>query len=56
MCASGGHLGPNLGTVELTLALHRLFDSPRDRAAALSWAVSGTVQVSPATVTVTWTA
>lgn len=27
---SGGHLGPNLGVVELTLALHRVFDSPRD--------------------------
>jgi 1-deoxy-D-xylulose-5-phosphate synthase len=26
-----GHLGPNLGVVELTLALHRVFDSPRDR-------------------------
>ena len=29
--APGGHLGPNLGVVELTLALHRVFDSPRDR-------------------------
>jgi 1-deoxy-D-xylulose-5-phosphate synthase len=28
--ASGGHLGPNLGVVELTIALHRVFDSPRD--------------------------
>ena len=28
---SGGHLGPNLGVVELTLAIHRVFDSPRDR-------------------------
>src|SRR5260370_15659201 len=27
---SGGHLGPNLGTVELTMALHRVFRSPRD--------------------------
>jgi len=27
---SGGHLGPNLGVVELTMALHRIFDSPRD--------------------------
>lgn len=26
----GGHLGPNLGVVELTLALHRVFDSPAD--------------------------
>ncbi|MDI3422891.1 1-deoxy-D-xylulose-5-phosphate synthase [Streptomyces luteolus] len=31
VCASGGHLGPNLGVVELTLALHSVFDSPRDR-------------------------
>jgi 1-deoxy-D-xylulose-5-phosphate synthase len=28
---TGGHLGPNLGAVELTIALHRVFDSPRDR-------------------------
>jgi 1-deoxy-D-xylulose-5-phosphate synthase len=28
---TGGHLGPNLGVVELSVALHRLFDSPRDR-------------------------
>src|ERR1017187_5281423 len=28
---SGGHLGPNLGVVELTIAVHRVFDSPRDR-------------------------
>jgi 1-deoxy-D-xylulose-5-phosphate synthase len=28
---TGGHLGPNLGVVELTLALHRTFDSPTDR-------------------------
>jgi 1-deoxy-D-xylulose-5-phosphate synthase len=28
--ATGGHLGSNLGVVELTLALHRTFDSPRD--------------------------
>ncbi|WP_438855622.1 1-deoxy-D-xylulose-5-phosphate synthase [Agromyces sp. M3QZ16-3] len=27
---TGGHLGPNLGVVELTLAIHRVFDSPRD--------------------------
>ncbi|MET4923838.1 1-deoxy-D-xylulose-5-phosphate synthase [Streptomyces sp. PSRA5] len=30
VCRSGGHLGPNLGVVELTIALHRVFDSPRD--------------------------
>ncbi len=30
-CAKfGGHLGPNLGVVELTIAIHRVFDSPRD--------------------------
>ncbi|MFB3051153.1 MAG: 1-deoxy-D-xylulose-5-phosphate synthase N-terminal domain-containing protein, partial [Acidimicrobiia bacterium] len=28
---TGGHLSPNLGVVELTIALHRVFDSPRDR-------------------------
>jgi 1-deoxy-D-xylulose-5-phosphate synthase len=28
---TGGHLGPNLGVVELTLALHRVFTSPRDQ-------------------------
>lgn len=27
---TGGHLGPNLGVVELTLAIHRIFDSPKD--------------------------
>jgi 1-deoxy-D-xylulose-5-phosphate synthase len=31
---NGGHLGSNLGAVELTLALHRVFDSPRD---AILW-------------------
>ena len=31
---NGGHLGSNLGAVELTLALHRVFDSPRD---AIVW-------------------
>jgi 1-deoxy-D-xylulose-5-phosphate synthase len=28
---TGGHLGPNLGAVELTIALHRVFDSPKDK-------------------------
>jgi 1-deoxy-D-xylulose-5-phosphate synthase len=28
---TGGHLGPNLGVVELTIALHRVFDSPHDK-------------------------
>jgi 1-deoxy-D-xylulose-5-phosphate synthase len=32
--ATGGHLGSNLGVVELTLALHRTFDSPKD---AILW-------------------
>ena len=27
---TGGHLGPNLGVIELTIALHRVFESPRD--------------------------
>jgi len=30
VAVSGGHLGSNLGVVELTLAIHRVFDSPRD--------------------------
>ncbi len=34
VCRTGGHLGPNLGVVELTIALHRVFDSPRD---AIIW-------------------
>ncbi|HLP01774.1 MAG TPA: 1-deoxy-D-xylulose-5-phosphate synthase [Opitutaceae bacterium] len=28
---NGGHLGPNLGVVELSIALHRVFDTPRDK-------------------------
>ena len=31
MARTGGHLGPNLGVVELSIALHRVFDSPVDR-------------------------
>lgn len=31
VAANGGHLGPNLGVVELGIAIHRIFDSPRDR-------------------------
>ncbi|WP_100373427.1 1-deoxy-D-xylulose-5-phosphate synthase [Bacillus sp. FJAT-45037] len=31
LSVTGGHLGPNLGVVELTLALHQLFDSPKDK-------------------------
>jgi 1-deoxy-D-xylulose-5-phosphate synthase len=34
VAANGGHLGSNLGAVELTFALHRVFDSPRD---AIVW-------------------
>ncbi|MFK0002610.1 1-deoxy-D-xylulose-5-phosphate synthase [Paenarthrobacter sp. NPDC090522] len=30
VAATGGHLGPNLGVVELTMAVHRIFESPRD--------------------------
>jgi 1-deoxy-D-xylulose-5-phosphate synthase len=30
LARTGGHLGPNLGVVELTLAIHRVFDSPHD--------------------------
>lgn len=35
--AKGGHLGPNLGVVELTIALHRVFNSPQDK---IVWDVS----------------
>jgi len=31
LAKTGGHLGPNLGVVELTLAMHYVFDSPQDR-------------------------
>ncbi len=31
LAKAGGHLGPNLGVVELTIALHRVFNSPKDR-------------------------
>jgi len=34
---NGGHLGPNLGVVELTIALHRVFETPKDK---LVWDVS----------------
>ncbi len=39
---TGGHLGPNLGVVELTIALHRVFSSPKDR---FVWDVSHQVYV-----------
>jgi len=39
---TGGHLGPNLGVVELTLAMHRVFESPKDR---FVWDVSHQVYV-----------
>jgi 1-deoxy-D-xylulose-5-phosphate synthase len=31
LSVTGGHLGPNLGVVELTLALHQIFESPKDK-------------------------
>jgi 1-deoxy-D-xylulose-5-phosphate synthase len=31
LAETGGHLGPNLGVVELTIALHRVFDTPEDK-------------------------
>ena len=31
VATNSGHLGPNLGVVELTLAIHRVFESPHDR-------------------------
>src|SRR2546425_7994002 len=39
---TGGHLGPNLGVVELTMALHRVFESPKDK---FVWDVSHQVYV-----------
>ncbi len=39
---TGGHLGPNLGVVEMTLALHRVFNSPQDR---FVWDVSHQVYI-----------
>jgi 1-deoxy-D-xylulose-5-phosphate synthase len=42
LARNGGHLGPNLGVVELTLALHRVFDTPKDR---FVWDVSHQVYV-----------
>ena len=31
LSATGGHIGPNLGVVELTIALHKVFNSPQDK-------------------------
>src|SRR5689334_24042045 len=39
---NGGHLGPNLGVVELTLALHQVFNTPKDK---FVWDVSHQVYV-----------
>lgn len=39
---SGGHLGPNLGVVELTIALHKVFSSPKDK---FVWDVSHQIYV-----------
>lgn len=42
LARNGGHLGPNLGVVELTIALHRVFNTPRDK---FVWDVSHQVYV-----------
>jgi 1-deoxy-D-xylulose-5-phosphate synthase len=42
LAKNGGHLGPNLGVVELTIALHRVFSTPRDK---FVWDVSHQVYV-----------
>jgi len=42
LAKSGGHLGPNLGVVELTIALHSVFSTPKDR---FVWDVSHQVYV-----------
>jgi deoxyxylulose-5-phosphate synthase len=39
---NGGHVGPNLGVVELTLALHRVFNTPKDK---FLWDVSHQIYV-----------
>src|SRR2546427_12144118 len=42
LARNGGHVGPNLGVVELTLALHRVFSTPKDK---FVWDVSHQVYV-----------
>ena len=42
LAKAGGHLGPNLGVVELSIALHRVFNTPKDR---FVWDVSHQVYV-----------
>ena len=42
LAQSGGHLGPNLGVVELTIALHRVFNTPKDK---FVWDVSHQIYV-----------
>jgi 1-deoxy-D-xylulose-5-phosphate synthase len=42
LAKNGGHLGPNLGVVELTLALHRVFTTPKDK---FVWDVSHQIYV-----------
>src|SRR3954463_16381983 len=42
LAVNGGHLGPNLGVVELTIALHRVFTTPKDK---FVWDVSHQVYV-----------
>src|SRR4026209_2729363 len=42
LARNGGHLGPNLGVVELTIALHRVFTTPHDK---FVWDVSHQVYV-----------
>ncbi len=46
--ATGGHLGPNLGVVELTLALHRVFDSPNDASSSTPATSATCTRSSPA--------
>jgi 1-deoxy-D-xylulose-5-phosphate synthase len=42
LARNGGHLGPNLGVVELTLALHYVFSTPKDK---FVWDVSHQIYV-----------
>ena len=48
---NGGHLGPNLGVVELTLALHKVFSTPKDKFVWTSATNATSTSSSPAAKT-----
>ncbi len=45
---TGGHLGPNLGVVELTMAVHRVFQSPHDQISSTPATSATCTSCSPA--------